>query len=145
MARRPGRKCTLARKNRVRRRLARASAGGSSMKLPILLSVAVFLISSAPVPAGEPSPRGPVAATWAEVFARMRPWAGKHVAGSDPAGLQGKILCGYQGWFSTPGDGSNVAASHEQPGEGWVHYGDGIFKPGVCNKDLWPDMSEAGA
>ena len=104
--------------------------------------LALFALSGL---AGEPSSRGPVATTWQEVYARMRPWAGKHVAGSDPAGLQGKVFCGYQGWFSAPGDGSKAAAAHDNPGDGWVHYGDGAFRPGTCNIDLWPDMSEAGA
>jgi hypothetical protein len=74
----------------------------------------------------------------------MRPWSGTHVAGSDPAAFQGKVLCGYQAWFSAPGDGSDDAAGHEHPGHGWVHYGDGVFRPGVCNIDRWPDMSGAG-
>ena len=43
-------------------------------------------------------------------------------------------MCGYQGWFTTPGDGSD---------RGWRHYSSkGQFKPGSCNIDLWPDMSE---
>ncbi len=75
----------------------------------------------------------------------MHPWTGTRAGGSDPAQLQGKILCGYQGWFSAPGDGSQVSPAHGLPGEGWVHYGDGTFRPGQCNIDLWPDMSEAGA
>ena len=46
----------------------------------------------------------------------------------------GKILCGYQGWFTAEGDGSF------QP---WIHYGSrGRFEPGFTNVDMWPDMSE---
>lgn len=45
--------------------------------------------------------------------------------------LFGKVLCGYQGWFNTPGDGANL---------GWRHYG--FEKPGQCHLDLWPDLSE---
>ena len=48
--------------------------------------------------------------------------------------LTGKVMCGYQGWFSTPGDGNNL---------GWGHYGFG--KPGQCHIDLWPDLSGFGA
>lgn len=53
---------------------------------------------------------------------------------ADSATLFGKVMCGYQGWFATPTDGSNL---------GWVHYGFG--KPGQCHIDLWPDVSELEA
>jgi len=86
--------------------------------------------------AGEPSPRGALAWTWEDVTARLRPWSGEHRQGTDPNTLNGKVVCGYQGWFAAHGDGAQ---------EGWVHYGDGIFKPGTCKIDLWPDMSEFGA
>jgi glycoprotein endo-alpha-1,2-mannosidase len=49
--------------------------------------------------------------------------------------LIGKVMCGYQGWFNCPGDGS---------GRGWVHWGNGSFSPTSCNVDLWPDMTEYG-
>ena len=50
----------------------------------------------------------------------------------------GKVLCGYQGWFNTQGDGSN---------RGWNHYkgSNGLFEPGTATIDFWPDMSEADA
>jgi hypothetical protein len=64
----------------------------------------------------------------------LRPYEGKSVAGVDPSTLTGKVLCGYQGWFTTPGDGS---------GRGWRHYPrNGKFEPGSCSIDLWPDVSE---
>jgi hypothetical protein len=48
--------------------------------------------------------------------------------------MTGKVMCGYQGWFTTPEDGS---------GRGWRHYSArGEFKPGFCGIDLWPDVSE---
>ncbi len=53
---------------------------------------------------------------------------------ADPATLFGKVMCGYQGWFATPTDGSNL---------GWVHYG--FNKPGQCHIDLWPDVLEFDA
>ncbi len=84
---------------------------------------------------GAASPRGPLASTWDEAFARMHPYHDTHQAGADASTLDGKVICGYQGWFLTPGDGS---------GAGWVHYGRGVFKPGTCTVDYWPDMSEAG-
>lgn len=50
--------------------------------------------------------------------------------------LEGRVMCGYQGWFSAKGDGA---------GRGWVHYGArGRFGPGHCTIDLWPDVSELG-
>jgi hypothetical protein len=69
-----------------------------------------------------------------EVIAVMGPYDGPSVKGVDASTLTGKVLCGYQGWFSTPGDGSD---------RGWRHYSSrGQFKPGTCCIDLWPDMSE---
>jgi hypothetical protein len=48
--------------------------------------------------------------------------------------LTGKVMCGYQGWFTAPGDGSQ---------RGWTHYGPGDrFGPGHCSIDLWPDVGE---
>lgn len=50
--------------------------------------------------------------------------------------LEGKVVCGYQGWFRADGDSSNL---------GWVHFGPGKkFAPGSCTFDLWPDLSEFG-
>ncbi len=45
------------------------------------------------------------------------------------------VMCGYQGWFTCPGDGANL---------GWTHWGTGsnTFQPGSCSIDFWPDMSE---
>jgi hypothetical protein len=77
---------------------------------------------------GEPSP------SRQEVEAAMRPYDGPSTPGVDCSTLTGKVLCGYQGWFTTPGDGS---------AREWQHYSViGQFKPSFCNIDLWPDMSE---
>jgi hypothetical protein len=49
--------------------------------------------------------------------------------------LNGRVLCGYQGWFRCPGDPA---------GQGWRHWsreGDRIA-PSTLTFDLWPDMSE---
>ncbi|MCW1921804.1 TIM barrel protein [Luteolibacter arcticus] len=48
--------------------------------------------------------------------------------------LDGKVLCGYQGWFRCGDDGSN---------NGWHHYAvNGKFEPGYSHIEMWPDMSE---
>lgn len=48
--------------------------------------------------------------------------------------IEGKILCGYQGWFNAEGDGADL---------GWKHYTNkGKFEPGMCSIDMWPDMTE---
>ncbi|NIG54952.1 glycoside hydrolase family 71/99-like protein [Chitinophaga sp. Cy-1792] len=47
---------------------------------------------------------------------------------------KGLVMAGYQGWFNTPNDGA---------GRGWHHYEHrGVFAPGSCEVDLWPDMRE---
>src|SRR5262249_33732233 len=63
--------------------------------------------------------------------------AGVH-ADVDPSTLTGKVMCGYQGWFATPGDGL---------GRGWCHWSmdPKQFEPGHCKIDLWPDVSELDA
>ncbi len=49
--------------------------------------------------------------------------------------LQGKVMCGYQGWFRCPGDTANL---------GWVHWSVDRRRitPGTLTVDLWPDTSE---
>lgn len=73
-----------------------------------------------------------------QVIEWMKPYMGSHVESVDPSTLTGKVMCGYQGWFAAPGDGS---------GSNWVHYGENrrLFAPGHCTFDLWPDVSELGA
>jgi hypothetical protein len=67
----------------------------------------------------------------------MTPYEGASVRGVDTSTLTGKVLCGYQGWHAAEGDGA---------GRGWYHWqGRQGFKPGSCNIDLWPDVSELGA
>lgn len=54
----------------------------------------------------------------------------------DASTLTGKIMCGYQGWFSCEGDGVNL---------GLVHWGRNRLQPMGPNNvtvDLWPDMTE---
>ncbi len=55
----------------------------------------------------------------------------------DVSTLTGKVMCGYQGWFTTPDDGAGL---------GWRHYDrGGRFEPGRCGIDLWPDVRELDA
>src|SRR6266513_2709667 len=67
----------------------------------------------------------------------MKPFAGKSEKGVDRTTLNGKVMCGYQGWHAAEGDGL---------GRGWYHWtGKSGFKPGSTNVDLWPDVSELDA
>ncbi|MHC4708313.1 MAG: glycoside hydrolase family 71/99-like protein [Planctomycetota bacterium] len=47
---------------------------------------------------------------------------------------KGLLMTGYQGWFNAPGDGAD---------KDWTHYRkNGVFKPGHCTIDFWPDVTE---
>jgi len=48
--------------------------------------------------------------------------------------MHGKVFCGYQGWFSGKDDGTGIDFDN--------YRFDGVFEPGCCVIDLWPDMSE---
>lgn len=68
------------------------------------------------------------------ILAELAPYDGPSVPGIDTSTLTGKVVCGYQGWFGIPGDGT---------GRGWVHLGrGGKFAPGACSIEIWPDVSE---
>ena len=56
---------------------------------------------------------------------------------ADSSTLDGKIICGYQGWFGCPGDGND-------PSIAWQHWSRAIVAigPGLYNTDMWPDTSE---
>ena len=49
--------------------------------------------------------------------------------------MRGKTMCGYQGWFRCPGDGSGL---------GWVHWSINSqrIEPDTLTFEMWPDMSE---
>jgi len=47
---------------------------------------------------------------------------------------KGLVMAGYQGWFNAEGDGAE---------RGWNHYRkSGLFEPGYCSVDYWPEMME---
>jgi hypothetical protein len=99
---------------------------GARLRASVFLPLA--LAFGLPASADEPSPGRE------DVVAAMRPYDGPSTPGVDCSTLTGKVLCGYQGWFTAPGDGS---------GRGWRHYpARGRFRPGSCGIDLWPDVSE---
>lgn len=56
----------------------------------------------------------------------------------DPSTMNHKLLMGYQGWFSTPGDGSALNS--------WVHwFGKTPATAANVHVDFWPDTSELDA
>jgi hypothetical protein len=54
----------------------------------------------------------------------------------DSRSLFGKVMCGYQGWFGAPGDGSQD--------DRWRHWtkANGPLGDGNAKIDLWPDVSD---
>jgi len=66
----------------------------------------------------------------------LAPYGGPSERGVDPRTLAGKILCGYQGWFSAPGDGGDRGWSH------WAKDRSQPLGPGNVKIDLWPDVRE---
>src|ERR1700744_5457653 len=71
-----------------------------------------------------------------DAYASIGPYSGTVVKGVDATTMDGKVMCGYQGWFGAPGDGS--------PGQGWRHWTKhrGPLEDGNAKIDLWPDVSE---
>jgi len=77
----------------------------------------------------------PFSMTLDEVVAVMKPYEGPNAKIQvETSTVLGKVMCGYQGWFRSPGDGS---------GQGWVHWGRrGAFNPDSCTIDYWPDTRD---
>lgn len=65
----------------------------------------------------------------------IAPYRGPSRGDVDATTLVGKTLCGYQGWFRTPGD---------PVGRGWFHWSKDRdrLSPETVNVELWPDVSE---
>jgi hypothetical protein len=68
----------------------------------------------------------------------LQPYSGPSRSDIDATTLDGKVLCGYQGWFNTPSDGTTF---------GFTHWGRGLNRPegGQFTIDMWPDVSEYAA
>jgi hypothetical protein len=84
----------------------------------------------------EASGKLPAQSAEEEAWVNFTPYQGIVVKGVDTTTLSNKVMCGYQGWFGAPGDGS--------PDSGWRHWTkqEGPFADGNAKVDLWPDMSE---
>jgi hypothetical protein len=83
-------------------------------------------------PAGSPARQQIYAET-------LKPYTGPSVRGVDVSTLTGKVLCGYQGWFTAEGDGARRGWGH------WTKRNNAPPGPGNLNVDLWPDVSELTA
>ncbi len=95
---------------------------------------AIFLVLILPTPdarAGD----APAASVTDSAEPWLQPYTGPTRNDIDATTLDGKVLCGYQGWFNTPGDGTNFRFSH---------WGQGFGRPegGRFVVDMWPDVSE---
>jgi hypothetical protein len=109
------------------------------MKLNLIAISIVFFISfSVFYSYGQqqlPKEFQPFNMTLEEVIAEIKPYNGP-ISGEqvETSTVLGKVMCGYQGWFRAPGDGS---------GQGWVHWGRGSeFNPNKVTIDYWPDTRE---
>ncbi len=64
----------------------------------------------------------------------LGPYSGPTRSDIDATTLDGKVLCGYQGWFNTPCDGEKF---------GFGHWGRGLEGTnGHFVVDMWPDVSD---
>ena len=72
-----------------------------------------------------------------EIFAddsQWGPYTGPSRSDVDATTLDGKVLCGYQGWFNTPCDSESF---------GFGHWGEGLESGhGRFTVDMWPDVSD---
>jgi hypothetical protein len=64
----------------------------------------------------------------------VHPYTGPTRSDIDATTVDGKVLCGYQGWFNTPCDSER---------SGFGHWGEGLGRTnGHFVVDMWPDTSE---
>ncbi len=73
-----------------------------------------------------------LACVWTGVIANL---TAQEISPVDATTLQHKVMCGYQGWFRCPGDGT---------GEGWLHWSRrrNQVTPNSLTIEMWPDTSE---
>lgn len=71
------------------------------------------------------------------LFTSLLAHAGEPANSVDATTLKGKVLCGYQGWFRCPGDGTE---------NGWLHWSRdrNRISPATVTFEMWPDMTEYG-
>jgi hypothetical protein len=93
--------------------------------IPIVKTILLIGLFLGRLPAAQPPNDEP----W------ISPYTGPTRSDIDATTLDGKVLCGYQGWFNTPGDGTPF---------GFTHWGQGLDRPGRgrFTVDMWPDVSE---
>src|SRR5260370_15329877 len=74
--------------------------------------------------AGKQNLENPAEMDMQSVIHTMHPFNGASHPAVDTSSLEGKVMCGYQGWFTAEGDGA---------ARGWTHWkGNDGFKPGSC-------------
>lgn len=78
---------------------------------------------------------GAISTLAADLLPELAPYKGPSLNDVDATTIKGKVMCGYQMWFRTPGDGVKNA---------WVHWSGGrdVIGPGILLVEMWPDMSE---
>jgi hypothetical protein len=67
------------------------------------------------------------------LFLTLLPFCGLSAQEKVNDTLTGKVMCGYQGWFSAQGDGMGI---------GWQHYTLHGHQTDIATVDFWPDVSE---
>jgi hypothetical protein len=77
---------------------------------------------------------GVAAITCAAMLLTVLPALAAGAGDPDPSTLDGKVLLGYQGWFSCPGDGS--------PANNWRSWARGTPAPATLTIDMYPDLRE---
>jgi hypothetical protein len=107
------------------------------MRSPISVSSQIIIaLAFAATAWGQSGGREAIESPAVVAAAVLAPYHGPVVKGVDTTTLTGKVMCGYQGWFGTPGDGRT-----EQTWRHWTK-SRGPFADGNAKIDLWPDVSE---